>query len=315
MSSELLYTSAPKGLRQGSRGFCTVISSSGMPSNLATKLESLSGYRQMFAPESPEANQNPVAYSHMTVTVGGQRTSVLSRIAAYGTDYSGRTNKLAHHVVPDRSELTPAGPAWLLQQAGLMRTQWDGNCQTTAAGPTVAMGNLTATKCNTWEQLAGDAGWAGALAQAWSQRQSKPIWLVYRLEDQNKLLPLLSEAIALLPESERWKATFNTYATQLPPDVQCRVRCVVDGTQDARMAKARGTVITLGQSNGPAPTNDWSEIARGNQAPAPSPQPTPAQPATGVGTGKTPPRKSPPTRAPKNTGPATWQNARSASDS
>jgi hypothetical protein len=270
-----------------------------MPSNLATKLESLSGYRQMFAPESPEANQNPVAYSHMTVTVGGQRTSVLSRIAAYGTDYSGRTNKLAHHVVPDRSELTPAGPAWLLQQAGLMRTQWDGNCQTTAAGPTVAMGNLTATKCNTWEQLAGDAGWAGALAQAWSQRQSKPIWLVYRLEDQNKLLPLLSEAIALLPESERWKATFNTYATQLPPDVQCRVRCVVDGTQDARMAKARGTVITLGQSNGPAPTNDWSEIARGNQAPAPSPQPTPAQPAAGVGTGKTPPRKSPPTRAPK----------------
>ena len=268
-----------------------------MPSNLATKLESLSGYRQMFAPESPEANQNPVAYSHMTVTVGGQKTSVLSRIAAYGTDYSGRTNKLAHHVVPDRSELTPAGPAWLMQQAGLMRTQWDGNCQTTAAGPTVAMGNLTATKCNTWEQLAGDAGWAGALAQAWSQRQSKPIWLVYRLEDQNKLLPLLSEAIALLPESERWKATFNTYATQLPPDVQCRVRCVVDGTQDARMAKARGTVITLGQSNGPAPTNDWSEIARGNQAPAPSPQPTPVQPA--AGSGKTPPRKSPPTRAPK----------------
>ena len=29
----------------------------------------------------------------MTVTVGGQKTSVLSRIAAYGTDYSGRTNK------------------------------------------------------------------------------------------------------------------------------------------------------------------------------------------------------------------------------
>ena len=45
-----------------------------------------------------------------------------------------------------------------MQQAGLMRTQWDGNCQTTAAGPTVAMGNLTATKCNAWEQLAGDAG-------------------------------------------------------------------------------------------------------------------------------------------------------------
>ena len=280
MSSELLYTSAPKGLRQGSRGFCTVISSSGMPSNLATKLESLSGYRQMFAPESPEANQNPVAYSHMTMTIGGQVTSVLSRISAYGTDYSGRTNKLAHHVVPTRSEMPPAGPAWLLQQPDLMRTQWDGNCQTTAAGPAISMGNLTAGKCNTWQQLAGDAAWAAALAAAWSQRQSKPLWIIYRLDQSHQLLSLLSEAIALLPENERWKATFNTYATQLPPDVQCRVRCVVEGTQDARMAKARGTVITLGQANGSAPTNAWSEIARGNQRPAPSPQPSPTQPTT-----------------------------------
>ncbi len=99
MSVELLYTSAPQGLRQGSRGFCTVLSTVGTPINLATRLESLSAYRHLFATDSPEADSNPIAYSHFKFTLAGQPTSVISRVAAYGADYSGRTNKLAHHVV------------------------------------------------------------------------------------------------------------------------------------------------------------------------------------------------------------------------
>ena len=276
MSSELLYTSAAKGLRQGSRGFCTVISSTGMPSNLASKLESLSGYRQMFPPESPDAARNPVAYSHLTFSLGGQTTSVLSRVAAYGTDYSGRTNKLAHHVVPDRSELSTAGPAWALQQPGVMRTSWDGECKSTATGPVIPTSQLSPSICHTWQTLAGDAGWAGVLANAWAQHQSKPVWIVFSLDQQASLLPLLVEATAVLPESQRWAATFSTYATQLPPDVTCSVRCVVEGTQDARMATARGTVIKSGQANPTPPHSSWVEIARGVQAPtSPAPQTAP----------------------------------------
>ncbi len=61
MSVELLYTSAPQGLKQGSRGFSTVVCTNGLPVNLANRLESLSGYRHVFPPNSPQASSNPFA--------------------------------------------------------------------------------------------------------------------------------------------------------------------------------------------------------------------------------------------------------------
>ncbi len=121
MSVELLYTSAPQGLKQGSRGFSTVLCTEGLPANLATRLESLSGYRHVFPPNHPQASDNPVCFSHMRFTVGGKQVSILSRISDYGIDYSQRTNKLAHHVVLDSSEHMPAGPAWLMMQPNFLK--------------------------------------------------------------------------------------------------------------------------------------------------------------------------------------------------
>ena len=297
MTAELLYTSAAKGLKPGSRGFCTVLSSSGMPANLATKLESISGYRQMFPPSSPEASKNPVAFSHLTFKLGGQMTSVLSRVAAYGADYSGRTNKLAHHVVPSVSEKVAAGPAWLLMQAGVMRSQWDGDCQTTPSGPTLPNGNLSPQVCSTWQRLAGDAGWGGVVAEAFRQVRGKPLFVVYPLEQQSQLLQLLVEATALLPPEQRWQATFSTYAAQLPPDVSCQVRCVVEGTQDAQMARARGSIIHLGASNGAPPVSEWVEIARGTRQ---SPAFTSVSPSGAVSAPKVPRPATPPSTTPES---------------
>jgi hypothetical protein len=60
LSQEILYTSAPQGLKPGSRGFCTVVSTSGMAKNLAERLESLSGYRHAYMPTDADAHLNPV---------------------------------------------------------------------------------------------------------------------------------------------------------------------------------------------------------------------------------------------------------------
>jgi hypothetical protein len=127
MNAELLYTSAPQGLKQGSRGFCTVLSTVGMPLNLATKLESLSGYRHLYPSGTPDASKNPVGFSHLRFMVGGRHVSVLSRISDYGLDYSQRTNKLAHHIIVD-APLPACGPAALLAEPGVMRDHWDGQC-------------------------------------------------------------------------------------------------------------------------------------------------------------------------------------------
>ncbi|WP_203329156.1 GAP1-N2 domain-containing protein [Candidatus Laterigemmans baculatus] len=262
MSVELLYTSAPRGLRQGSRGFCTVLSTAGMPLNLANRLESLSGYRQLFPPQHPQASENPVAYSHFRISLSGQSLSVLSRVGDYGTDYSGRTNKIAHHVVVDAAEAPAAGPAWLLRHSGVMRSNWDGNCETPATGPAIPQGDQQPAICHAWQSITGDAGWGGVVAEALTVRSSKPTWIVYSLAQQSKLLELIDESIALLPASERWQATFSTYAANLSPDIDCRVRCVVEGSEEARLAAARGQVIDLTVDLQPAPSSAFTERAQ-----------------------------------------------------
>ena len=61
MTQELIYTSAPRGLKPGSHGFCTVAVTQGMPPNLAERLEALSGYRHVYPPQDPQAELNPIA--------------------------------------------------------------------------------------------------------------------------------------------------------------------------------------------------------------------------------------------------------------
>ena len=53
MSHELHYTSVPRGLKPGSRGFCTVGLTPQMPGPLVDRLESLSGYQPVFPPHDP----------------------------------------------------------------------------------------------------------------------------------------------------------------------------------------------------------------------------------------------------------------------
>src|SRR5256885_901966 len=68
MSQELIYTSVPRGLKPGAKGFCTVAMSANMPGALVERLESLSGYRPVFPLGDPSAARNPVNWSHWRLT-------------------------------------------------------------------------------------------------------------------------------------------------------------------------------------------------------------------------------------------------------
>ncbi|TWU06441.1 GAP1-N2 domain-containing protein [Stieleria varia] len=274
MSIELLYTSAPKGLKQGSRGFCTVLSTARTPINIASRLESLSGYRQLYPPENPLASQNPIAYSHYRIVVAGKTLSVLSRITAYGSDYTGRTNKIAHHVVPDPAEQVAAGPAWVMMQPTVMRTSWSGQCETPERGPVIPSENLEPGLCNAWQSVAGDAGWGAVVADILMPSHRPPTWLIYRNDQQSLILPLINEAISLLPVDQRWTATFSTYATNVPPDVDCKLRCVLEGTEEARFASVKSNVIDMTKPMSLPTENELTQQARGI-APPPMQLPEP----------------------------------------
>lgn len=237
MTQELWHTSAPRGLKPGTRGFCTVVSTQGIPVNLAERLELLSGYRHLEAPRPDGSDANPVAWNHVRLVVGGRRLHVLSRIASAGLDYSGRSNKFAHHVVLEPAELPAAGPAWLLAQPGFMETGWDGQLRLLPQGRSVPQGDMEPAVCQAWQQVAQDAGWAGRLAETILESSGKGSRTVYLVVPRGvDVLALFAEAVALLPPDRRWEATFSTFYLPLPGDVDCRWRAVYEGTAEAQAA-------------------------------------------------------------------------------
>lgn len=109
MAWELSITSAPRGLKPGSAGFCPVSHTRGMPPNLIERLETISGYRHLEI-GSGAAARNPVVHSHTILRLSGETYYVLSRICDAGRDYSGRSNRFAYHLVLKPHELVPLVP-------------------------------------------------------------------------------------------------------------------------------------------------------------------------------------------------------------
>jgi hypothetical protein len=202
-----------------------------MAKNLAERLESLSGYRQAFTAGDPRAGLNPVNYAHAIVTVGGRRYHVLSRVCDAGLDYTQRSNKLAHHVALEREEAAaaPEGPAWVLAAPGFCETSWKGSPQILPLGRLPTADRRPAAVCTAWQEATGDAGWAGVLAEAGEAGRTQSVIFAAGTE----LLPLVVEALSLLPPEKRWEVTFSTYFTKLAAGTDCHWRFLLDGTPEA----------------------------------------------------------------------------------
>ncbi len=279
MSYELCYTSVPQGLRVGTSGFCTVGLTHGTPGPLIERLESLSGYRPLFPAGSPQAAQNPVSWAHWRVSVGGRSYSVLSRVCFAGLDDTQRSNKFAHHVSLTASEQQPGGPAWALLHGNIMRTAWTGEPAEFNREPRLPAGDRPAAPCAAWAAACGDAGWAGVLADAFINAPAKPVYLIY--PPQMAMLPLVCEALALVPPQQRWQVTFNTYHTDLPSGLSCAWRCCVAGSPAVDEARGSGAmVIDLSARLPPAPDGPSVRLARSGVPDVPPVPPAAAEPSS-----------------------------------
>jgi hypothetical protein len=233
MTHELVYTSAPKGLKPGSRGFSTVAQTRHTPGVLAESLEALSGYKFAFPMGSSQERLNPVAYSHFILSSGGIAHHVLSRVSAAPPDYTGRSNKLAHHLVltPAEAAQLPCGPAAHMKQPDFFKTSWSGEPHWIEAPRSLKACEATTSVCSQWKKTTGDAGWAGKLAEEWQSNLSSPLILVF--PEGLDVLPLVEESLSLLPPADRWRLTFSTYFTSLPAGVrECSLRCILAGSEE-----------------------------------------------------------------------------------
>lgn len=280
MSWELHYTSVPRGLDPGSKGFCVVAASPNLPAPLRERLEGLSGYQQVFPAHDPRAPLNPVVLAHHRLNLGGRPLSLLSRVSFAGLDYTDRSNKYAHHVVIEPSERPAGGPAWLLGRPGFLERAWSGEPRVLPPRRAIPQGDPAPAIASAWRSATGDAGWAGALAEAFLSNPGRPSYLIY--EPGFDPLPLFAEALAILPKSRRWDIDFNTYFTVAPQGLTCAWRGVLAGTPAAAQAlKSPGAlVLDLTRSLGSPADGPLVHQARTGERPATSaPSPSRSTPS------------------------------------
>ena len=261
MSFEVVYTSVRRGLRTGAKGFCTVAATDGIPRALHEKLESLSGYKHS---EAAAGGAPPVNHSHLIVRVQRKIYHVVSRIADAGNDYSGRTNKIAHHLALTTAETEQFryGPVSLFLDDGFWCDSWDGDPEELPPRNLPSGQASSTTDFDTWESVFGDAGWAGILGEA-AVNGMKPVSIIVPKADDN--IELLNEALQLVPPELRWKLCFSTYFSRLAPGTQCHWRFVLDGTGEARRLRARSLgalVDPVGSAGELSDSNPFVQAAR-----------------------------------------------------
>ena len=125
MAWQLVYTSAPRLLDAGRSGFGTVARHRQIPALLVQAVERISQFARL-----PGMDPNRIVHSHRIIAVSGTAYHVLSMIRSAGSDYTGRTNHIAHHLIlTDReaaqclaANLTPADVLIAFRWLGA----WDG---------------------------------------------------------------------------------------------------------------------------------------------------------------------------------------------
>ncbi|MBM4156098.1 MAG: hypothetical protein FJ221_13905, partial [Lentisphaerae bacterium] len=249
MSFELIFTSAERGLKPGTRGFTTVAMTQGMPVHCVQLCESLSGYVHAFDLNTPNYERNPVNWSHYRMKCGGRQYSVLSRVAGHPKDYTGRTNKIAHHMmleVPEETSLLLPGPAAMLAHPGLFQKQWAGDPRYLPARNRFQMKEETRSfKADMWERHGLKAEWAAIVARAVWQDPVIPVFLIFDPAQGHDPQTLIADALRLLPPARRWAVTFSSYLTSLPAGAECHIRGCLAGSEAAFRATRMPNVVVF----------------------------------------------------------------------
>ncbi|MFN8706318.1 MAG: hypothetical protein ACK50J_06515, partial [Planctomyces sp.] len=199
-----------------------------------------------FPSADPKSSLNPVNYSHVTIRLAGKRLNVISRVGDAGQDYSGRTNKLAHHIVVDSVSMIPAGPVRVLMEPGNVVERWDGQVRNIAPRVLKKSAIPSLIRLSAWKALTGDGGWAGWVAEQLLQNTS-PVCIIFSPGTDTRTL--LREVFDLIPVSQRWNVTFSTYFTRLLAGTDCQLRFVLDDTPEATTLRhdARARTLDLTQ--------------------------------------------------------------------
>jgi hypothetical protein len=212
MAYQLIYTSVRRGLIPGRSGYTVAARHRQIRERLVSEIERVSGYAYA------KKGQSPKIYAHRKFDISGVVYHVLTRIVDAGSDYTGRTNHLAHHLICEDDELkncgaTPAeilyGYDWLDQYEEEPRYFDDKEIVDVSK----YAGKIKLPASN-WKKVRGNAGDAALLVNDRGELKSS---IVVVDSDQssklNSLLPLIAESSQLIGPGtgNSSSVTFTTY--------------------------------------------------------------------------------------------------------
>jgi hypothetical protein len=154
MAWQLIYTSAPRLLEAGRTGFGTVARHRAVSGLLASTIERFSQFARLQGHDSKR-----VIYTHRILTVGSSKFHVLSYLRDAGSDYTGRTNHIAHHIIAEPREtralaaigITPAD----VLLATPWRTSWSDSPRYLDSAEEIDLVSTPPSESHAWEQLTG----------------------------------------------------------------------------------------------------------------------------------------------------------------
>jgi len=207
MASQLVYTSAAKLLDAGRSGFGTVARSRSLSPLVVSAIEQVS----QFANERG-LDRKRVIHCHRRITAGSNRFHLLSRIRDAGSDYTGRTNHIAHHLVVTSEEALRAAahgltPADVLRQFEWL-SEWTGGPRYFETAGEVALDGFQpdgmSSSRQTWIATTGNPAHARLLA--WDSAPRTGVIIAPPTADR---LALLAEALAEFG-TQSWSKAFTT---------------------------------------------------------------------------------------------------------
>lgn len=192
MAYEVVNTSAEKGLVPNQAGFCDVLRTHGIPDEICSLLKPMSRYDYELSGDQP-------AFAIRVVRLGATDWGVISRIVPCGLDYTGRKNRLAHHVVVPPSEFKEVNPASVIAHFQF-RNEFIG-----AARYGQDMPNLQSAKTpivsGAWAK-AGLQNWESELAKTFQTKNDRFLLLLPVAVDARRLM---AELASMLTTDQQWR--------------------------------------------------------------------------------------------------------------
>lgn len=203
MAWQLIYTSAPRLLDAGRTGFGTVARHRAVSGLLASTIERFSQFARL-----PGFDTKRVVYSHRILTVGSGEFHVLSCLRDAGSDYTGRTNHLAHHIIAEAREIRNLGlagitPADILLGMPWLET-WTSSPRFLESADEINLSTFRNPESHEWQRLTGNLHHA---LLPWSPSAKKGLYFV--LPPGLDARPLILESLQEHP-GESWKIPFTT---------------------------------------------------------------------------------------------------------